>query len=152
MIEERQAQVWHCGRMARTVRHAHAEIMEAMQANVHRELRQTFDQSALKRAFYLDGKLVGLAGVRGTMGESTGEVWFVTTDEMSIKHPLIIARAAKKFMDRIMLTRQGVATGVFADDKPGINLAYFLGFSVDKREKVGGREVMHMSFAKRKAA
>ncbi len=138
--------------MARTVRHAHAMIMASMQTNIHRELRQTFDQSSLKRAFFLDGKLVGLAGVRGTMGESTGEVWFVTTDEMSKNHPLMIARAAHKFMERVMLTRQGVATGVFADDKPGVRLAYFLGFSVDRREKISGREIIHMSCVKRKAA
>jgi hypothetical protein len=152
MIVEKEAKPWHCGRMSRTVRHEHAKIMQAMQANIHRELRQTFDASALKRAFYLDGDLVALAGVRGTMGESTGEVWFVTTDEMSVKHPLVIARAALKFMDRVMLTRQGVATGVFADDKPGVRLAYFLGFSVDRRQKIGGREIIHMSCVKRKAA
>lgn len=152
MIEERQAQVWHAGQMSRTVRHAHAEIMRAMQIDIHRQVKEALDTSALKRAFYLDGKLVGLAGVRGTMGESGGEIWFATTDEMSTKHPLMIARAAIKFMDRVMLTRQGVSTFIFADDKPGINLAYFLGFSVDKREHREGRELIYMSFAKRKAA
>lgn len=152
MIVEKEARAWHAGQMARTVRHAHAEIMRSMQANIHRELREVFDASSLKRAFYLDGRLVGLAGVRGSMGESGGEIWFVTTDEMSAKHPMMIARAALKFMDRVFLTRHGVSTFIFADDKPGLHLAYFLGFSVDKRVKISGREMIYMSCAKRKAA
>lgn len=152
MIVEKQAQVWHCGRMARTMRHEHAQIMEAMKARAHRELRDTFDASSLRRAFFLNDQLVGLAGVRGTMGESSGEIWFVTTDEMSERHPLMLARTALRFMKRVMLTRYAVSTFIFADDKPGVRLAYFLGFSVDRREKRAGRELIYMSFAKREAA
>lgn len=150
-IEEIEAKPWHCGQLARTLRAEHREILDDMNIPTHRELRDVFEASSIKRAWLLDGKLVALAGVTGPASTSDGTLWLALTDEMT-KHPIAVGRHALRFMSRIMRTKRRLSTTVLSGDKSGVAFAYFLGFMVDGREPINGTPAMQMSYSERKAA
>lgn len=95
----------------------------------HRPLRDLFDQSSFTRAWALDGKLAGIAGVTGTQACSTGFLWFAMTDEAT-HYPIKIIKEAKRFLDDVMITKRELATTILSGDEAAKRLAIFLGFHV----------------------
>lgn len=151
MIEEIEARPWHVGQLARTLRSQHREVLDHMQVPTHRELRDTFEVSCFRRSWLMDGRLVAMAGVTGPIASSDGGVWMVVTDEMTA-HPFAVGRRAIKYLAEVMRTKRHLSTGIFLDDGPSVQFAYFLGFMVDSREPVNGMPAMQMSYRTRKAA
>lgn len=150
-IEEIEPKVWHCGQLARTLRAEHREILDHMQVPTHRELRDAFEASSIRRAWLLDGKLAAMAGICGPAITSDGVLWMAVTDEMT-KHPIALARRAHRFITDAMRLKRRLSTTVLGGDTAGVAFAYFLGFMVDGREPINGTPAMQMSFSERKAA
>lgn len=151
MIEEIEAKPWHCGQLARTLRAEHRIILEHMQVPTHRELREAFEASSMRSSWTLDGRLVAMAGICGPASTSDGVLWMAITDEMTA-HPIPLGRRALRFVKHAMRIKRRLTTIVFADDKAGMQFAYFLGFMVDGREPINGMPAMQMSYSERKAA
>lgn len=130
MIEIREAQAWHCGKMARILRHEHASCLGSTTSDIHRDLRGCFDASAWKRAGFVDGRLVGLGGVVGSALSSTGFIWLAMSQEVTA-FPLATARILRKLLNEIMETHHELATVVIPEDSAALRLAVFMGFHCD---------------------
>lgn len=150
-FEAIEAKPWHCGALARRLRSEHRDLLDDMKVPTHRQLRETFDASMLRRGWTLDGEVHALAGVTGPSASSEGMLWLAMTDEAA-RHPYGVARGALGFIETIMLTKRRLSIMILADDKAGKRLAYFLGFWADGRDMVNGRQVILMSLPNRKAA
>lgn len=150
-FERIEAKPLHCGQLARTLRTEHRRILSDMQVPTHHELRAAFDASIMRRAWLMDGVLSGIAGLTATAASSEGVLWLAITDEAAA-HPFHVAREALRFLKEVMMTRRRVSTTMLADDKAGVQLAYFLGFNTDERTTINGASVLVMSYAVRKAA
>lgn len=122
-----EAKPWHCGRMARILRHEHQRELGKGGMNIHREIKANFDGSTWKRSGLVDGRLVGMGGVLGSPLETTGFIWLAMADEVK-KHPLAVARVLRSLLDEIMQTRHELATVVIPEDDAALRLAVFMGF------------------------
>lgn len=129
-IEIVEAKPWHCGQMARILRHEHQQRLGACGVNIHRELRVNFDGSAWRRSGLLDGRLVGMGGLVGSPLESTAFVWLALSQEVR-NHPLAVARVLRRMLDEIMETRHELAAIVIPEDDAALRLAVFMGFHCD---------------------
>ena len=127
MIEIIEAKPWHCGQMARILRHEHQRELGRADVNIHREIRSNFNGSSWCRSGLIDGRLVGMGGVMGSVMESTGFIWLAMSDEVR-KHPLAVVRVLRSLLDEIMTTRHELATVVIPEDDAALRLAVFLGF------------------------
>lgn len=150
-ITEVEAKAYHCGQLARTLRAEHREILDHMQIPTHRELREAFEASSIRRAWLIDGRLAAMAGVTGPAATSDGVLWMAITDEMTT-HPMAVGRRALAFVKAVMRVKRRLSTSILDGDKAGIAFAYFLGFMVDGREPINGVPAMQMSYSERKAA
>jgi len=144
-LEERPGKLWHVGQMARRLRHSHAVLLSGAGLSVHQSLRFAFNQSLLTSAFFVDEKLAALVGISGTLLDSEGTVWLALDQEISDAHPMIVARAALRFVDHALQLRRSLVTNMIEADRKSVAFAYFLGFSVAGRVEANGLSMVRMS-------
>lgn len=143
MIETIEAKRYHVGRMARRLRHGHRIVMQAIGADIHRELAQTFDASMFARAWLLDGELLALGGVTGTALSSDGMIWLAAS-EAALAHRTGLARMVLRQLALVLQTKRRVTALILKSDATSLSFAYFLGFRVEKTETVNGAEALVM--------
>lgn len=118
---------WHCGTIIRHLRIEHRAAVMSADIDSHRNLRALYDQSTFRRAWAMDGRLAGIAGISGTALSPIGFVWFAMTEEAS-RYPLAIIKESRKFLDDAMVTKRELATTVLGGDDGAKRFAVFLGF------------------------
>jgi hypothetical protein len=123
------AKPYHCGQMCRVLRYEHQMAISRIGIDSHRELRGLFDQSSIRRAWLIDGKLGALGGVSGTKLSPYGFVWLALTQAAS-HYRVAIVKEAKKQLAEIMTIKRELATTIIAGDDAARRLAIFLGFHV----------------------
>lgn len=126
-IEE--AKAFHCGQMVRVLREEHKSVLVKLGLNAHRQIRTCFDDSAFRRAWFIDGKLAGLGGVTGPMGSSSGMIWLALSQDATA-YPKAILKEARKQLSEIMITKRALATTIIAADDTSKRFAERLGFTV----------------------
>ena len=115
--------------MARLLRTEHHHAILRAGANVHRELRQCFEDSSFRRAWLIDGHLAALGGVRAPSMCAHGYVWLALTNQAA-RHPVAVVREAKRQLASIMVTKRELATTLIDGDDAARRFAVFLGFHV----------------------
>jgi hypothetical protein len=121
------ARAYHCGQMARILRHDHLAAMERMGADPHRELRTCFDNSAFRKAWLIDGKLAALGGVGGALVSGHGMVWLAFS-EQATRYPVAIIKEARRQLDGLMGVKRELVTWLHEADPASLRLALFLQF------------------------
>lgn len=124
------AKPFHCGQILRRLRHEHVAALHRVGRNVHRELRDVFDQSFLKSAWLIDGELAAIGGVTGSLGDMFGYAWLAITEEATL-HPVAMVREVKRQLNRAMVTKRELATTIIGGDAAAKRLAIFLGFHIE---------------------
>lgn len=124
-----EAKPYHCGQLARRLREDHRRGLMSFGVNPHRELRDIFDASGWRKAWLIDGRLAALAGVTGSVLESTGYIWLAITEEVR-QYPRQFIRTVREQLDEIMATRRELITTVILDDAASCRFAAFMGFHV----------------------
>jgi len=119
--------LWHCGQILHHLRLEHRIAVSRMGVNGHHELHNLFDQSMFKRAWALDGKLAGIAGITGSAISPLGFVWLTITDAAT-RYPVSIIRETRQFLDDAMIVKRELATTILSGDDAAKRLAIFLGF------------------------
>lgn len=122
-----EAQIWHCGLVARRMRRAHIEGFDRAGTFPHRELRAIFNLSAFRKVATLDGQIIAMGGVSGTLATSIGFIWLALTEEAT-KHPVSLMREAKNQVQALMRTHGRLETMVLEDDDAAMRFAVRLGF------------------------
>lgn len=122
-----EARRYHCGQMARLLRVEHLEAVARLGVNSHREMVDRFAESAFRRAWLCDGRLMALGGVTGPALASTGYVWLALSAEAT-RFPLQIVREACRQLDAIMVTKRHLVTSILDGDQAAKRFAIFLGF------------------------
>lgn len=120
---------WHCGQMARTLRHEHQRALVMLGINSHKELRACFEASCYRRAWFIDNHLSALGGVLGNTISHNGFLWLAIS-ERARRYPVAIVKEARRQIDTIMISKQELATTILGDDAAAMRLAVFLGFHV----------------------
>lgn len=134
------AQPWHIGQILRRIRKNHLTAINAtLGRNAHVELKTMFEASAsFRRVAIVDGRLLAMWGVTGSLLNHGGHVWLILTQEAT-QYPLAIIKEAKRQIQEMMITRDELATTVLDSDFDACNFAAFLGFHVHHNSDVGDR-------------
>jgi hypothetical protein len=127
-----EAKPYHCGVMARRIRHAHAEAVLQVGAHVHRDMRKFFDESCYRRAWLIDGELAGVGGVTGAEIDPYGIVWLALS-EAATRHTVAIVRAARAQLSEMLQTRHELSTTISDLDPASRRFAFYLGFVPKRR-------------------
>ena len=126
-----EAQAFDCGQISRKLRGAHEAALCRMGIRAHRELRHCFDQSAFRKAWKVDGRLVGLGGITGSHVAATGIVWLAFTEEAR-RHKRALVRTAKAELEKAMLLKHSLSTIILLRDEASFRFAHYLGFVLVK--------------------
>ena len=124
-FELREAKAWHCGQIIRRLRRDH---IVAFGANVHGELRQAFDQSAISYSFFIDDELAAIYGVMGTLLAPFGYVWLAFTSEALERFPVTLIRETKRHLRWLKTLKVELVTSVLEKDRDAIDFSLALGF------------------------
>lgn len=122
-----EAKPHHCGQMMRIMRNEHQAALARIGTNGHKELRESFDGSCMRRAWLIDGQLAGLGGVMGPSMASSGHIWLAMSGA-SMKYPCEIVREARRQLDEIMMVKRTLVTTILEGDKTSMRFAVFMGF------------------------
>lgn len=128
-LEVITARPWHCGQISRILRVEHDAGLRRCGAPPHAAFRERLSESYLTRAWAIDGKFVGLAGVIGTPLSVFGGLWCGLSVEAT-KHPLAVVREARRLLSDAMVTKREILTSIIGGDEAALRLAVFLGFHV----------------------
>jgi hypothetical protein len=124
-----EAKVQHCGQMTRLLRGAHREAVATTGVNMHRELRDRFEESTFRRAWLANGVLIGLGGVTGPVIAQDGIVWLALT-EQAVRYPVAMLREARRQIEEIMALKWSLMAVILPDDAASFRFARRLGFAV----------------------
>lgn len=138
-----EAKPYHCGRISRVLRKGHRNILVEMGVDVHREMREMFDASMYRKAWFLDGKLMAIGGVTGTAASAEGMIWLAISED-ALNHRHTLARVVLRLLTEIMMTKRSLGTVVLTADKDAIKLAYFLGFRAQERTSINDAKALIM--------
>lgn len=123
-----EAKPWHCGMMARLQRAKHTISMIGLDPKeAHREIRQSFDASLIRRSWFIDGQLALIGGVIGSAVGAYGVVWLALADTAT-RYPLALTKMIRSQLDQIMVVKRLLICNVLVDDPAAERLAIFLGF------------------------
>lgn len=125
-----EARARHAGQISRQLRREHQAALMRLGVGVHRQIRDTFDQSYFRRAWMIDGRLSAIGGVVGSELSPVGFVWLALTDAAT-RYPKQIVREARRQLDGIMVTKIELTTTIADGDEAALRLATFLGFHVE---------------------
>lgn len=144
----KEGRPYHCGQMARALRHEHRDLLLKMHVPVHRDLKSAFDDSSWTRAFFLDGELMALGGVTGPAMASEGSMWLAIS-QGGITHWQHIARQCLRQVEQVMETKSHLQTIVLKEDMPAIRFAYFIGFGGAEPMEIGGAKALKMTLSRK---
>lgn len=139
-----EAKAYHTSRISRSLRVDHRDLLLSMHVRIHREMRDMFDTSRLRLAWILNGELMAIGGITGTLASSEGIAWLAIS-ESAKGHSLRVAREVSRQVKKIMETRQRLETIILKNDHDAIRFAYFLGFNVKQPTEIGGQPALIMS-------
>lgn len=122
-----EAKPYHVGRILRRLRTEHRVAMNGLSSNLHREFSQIFNTSSFRRAWIVDGELMAVGGVTGTLLSGEGYIWLAMADQAK-RYPVAIIKEARHQLALLMATRREVSTTVLCNDKTAQRFARFLGF------------------------
>jgi hypothetical protein len=145
-----EAKVWHCGAIIRGLRSEHKAAVAWLGLNSHREIRDKFDASTFRRAWFIDNRLSGLGGVVGSALSTDGFIWLALTQD-GANHSYAVAREAVRQMAEIMRVKHVLRTTLIPEDKTALRFATRLGFEIEHSTPVpvGQGHVLSVIFARR---
>ena len=103
--------------------------MIGLGVNPHREIRASFDQSAYRRAWLVNGRLAGLGGVTGSLAASQGMIWLALSARAT-RYPIEIVKEARRQLDAISETKRDLVSSLIPGDRAAIRFATRLGFEI----------------------
>lgn len=122
-----EAREFHCGQIVRQLRGAHRAAVHGVGMNAHRNLRDCFDASVVRRAWLIDGRLAAMCGICGTVLSSTAYVWFAI-GELATRYPVALMKEARRQVDSLMMGRQELVATILRGDDRAAAFAARLGF------------------------
>jgi hypothetical protein len=141
-----EAKRFHCGQMIRRLRQDHAAVLAGAKIDAHRNLADIFDCSTWRRAWFLDGKLMAIAGVEGPLCSASGEIWLAVA-EAALKHRLLTAKVIRDQLGNLSRYKRTLIATVLSDDPVSVRMARRLGFSVKDETSIAGKHVFIMSYS-----
>lgn len=136
MIDVIEAKAWHVGAVIHRLRPAHQAALTARGIDPHRALRAIYEQSTLRRTGLIDGRVVAIGGITGSLVSSMGFVWLALTADAS-RHTVALIRECRRQLDAAMATRIEIATTVLPEDDAARRFAAYLGFHLGHGEGEG---------------
>lgn len=124
-----EAREYHCGQIVRRLREEHHAAIMGLGVDAHREIRASFDQSAYRRGWLIDGRLAGLGGVTGSLASSHGMIWLALTAQAT-RYPLAIMKEARRQLAEILETKRDLVSSLIPGDRTAIRFATALGFEI----------------------
>lgn len=147
-FEIRDAKPWHCGQMSRMLRQEHHEAALRVGMDSRRGLRDIYGQSYYRRAWFIDGELAGLGGVKASLLSPAGFIWLALSQRATC-YPIAIVKEARQQLAEIMKTKAEIYSTIIDGDEAAKRLVIFLGFHLDHSQEgapaysIHGRRRLH---------
>lgn len=125
-----EMKAFHCGAIVKRLRFEHRVALARVGRDAHKELRSTFDESCIRRAWFIDGELAAVGGVTGSAASAMGYAWLALS-EKATHYPVAILKEVQRQLAAIMVTKRELALTIIGGDEAAKRLAVFLGFHVE---------------------
>jgi hypothetical protein len=121
------ARPWHCGQLARRLRHEHHRVLCSIGRGCHAEIRQSFDESSYRRAWCIDGKVSALFGMTGQALSTRALVWMAVSNEAT-RYPIALVRDSRAALSDMAILKHHLFCSILDADVTSQRFAIFLGF------------------------
>lgn len=121
------AKPWHVGQITRTLRPEQKKLMNFSNNEIHKILTSVYQSSAIKKALIVDGKLLAIWGVIGTLSSFNGFIWMVISEEGE-RAPVKVARIARKLIEEYSEIYSTLVTTFQIEDLTAKRFLKFVGF------------------------
>ena len=128
--EIRDARWSDCGAMSRKLCDGRWLAYKAAGVDPRAQLRGLWATSSVRRSCLIDGRLVAMWGMAGTLLSRCGQVWLVIADEAS-RHPYALLREVKRQLAEFSSSRKELKATIAAQDGTALRFATFIGFKED---------------------
>lgn len=144
LFETIDAKAHHCGQIVRVLRREHRDALIMLGVDAHRELRACFDASYLRRAWFADGRLIGLGGIMGAAMSSSGFIWLALS-EQATRYPVAAVKEARRQIAEALATKATLIAGTVTGDFTSARFIHALGFTLHARKRAGDSWVLRRS-------
>jgi hypothetical protein len=124
------------------MRRSQQDAIANVGVDVHAEMVRVFDRSSFRRSAFVDGKLVAMGGVVGSMLAPHGFVWLALAEDFSARHRIAVAREAKRWTGRLTETRTALTALCLLEDAPSWRFLQFLGFEPEPQSSESARAML----------
>lgn len=132
-----EAKAWHCGQLARQLRHEHLAAFDHVGLNAHRTIRSAWLEAGYARALYIDGEFSAMWGTTGTLMSPFAICWVGMTERATRVHWNTLVRLGRWVIDEMMKGRLELGTIVLETDVTALRFMAYLGFHVGHNDPRG---------------
>lgn len=122
------ARRYHCGQISRLLRDQQAQVILHAGRKPHHDLRRAYDASSFRASWLIDGKLMAMGGLTGSILSPEGFLWLAISKEAEEEHPIATARAARYQVEAMLEKKERLYVSVLKDDRKSVALCYSLRF------------------------
>ena len=116
-------------------------------ADPRKAMRAQFKSGILRKTYFVDGRIVAMTGLCGTLLSDVGYPYLVTAKGVE-NYPISFVKEARKAVAHMLLLRQRLEGYVLADYTGAVRLLETLGFHLDAPEPIKPTGAMFRQFWK----
>lgn len=121
------AKFHHCGPLARRICAGRWLAYREAGVDPKVRLRDCWGASLLAKSMIIDGRVVAMGGVTGSLMARSGTVWLVISSEAAA-YPLALVKEARKQLRALLKVKPELRALIVAQDGPALRFAEILGF------------------------
>ena len=134
-------------RLCATMRERDRDEAIAAGADPRVAMRAQFKAGILRKTYFVDGVLVAMSGLCGTLLADTGFPYLVTAKGIE-RFPISFVKEARRAVDHMLMLRSHLEGYVLADYTGAVRLLEILGFQLGEPEPVKPSGALFRKFSK----
>ncbi len=124
------AKMHHCGILGRKICDGRWLSYRIANVDPKQKIRECFSQSCVAKSVIMDGKVVAMGGLTGSLMSRSGIVWLVVSREFT-RYPIALVKEAKAQLSELLKMKPEIHATVVEQDSTARHFAKFLGFVED---------------------
>lgn len=117
----------HCGALSKKIVHGHWQAYREAGIDVRGQLRQIWGESFHRKTWLVDGRIVAMGGLKGTILSRSAEIWLAVAPEVETKR-FAFLRMALANLDEVSREKRELRTTIAEHDGTALRFAKWLGF------------------------
>ena len=123
-----EAKPWHVGQMARTLKQEQREAISKFGVNLHKEMTRIYDASYYRKVWVIDGKIVAIGGVAGSIMSCVGFMWLAAST-FALQYPVEMVKETKRQLANALSIHSELSATTIRGDQISKRFLHFFGFA-----------------------